>query len=270
VQRNGSADLPWRRTETRGTLEIRLNCNRFWSGQLGLQWRLWLPQFCTDTNRHTDTSVLTGIQTQAYTRSLRERLIVGKRRRKESKEKKWGAVSTSMSLIVVQWHFLRILKAFEKYVPFHVENEKLQVQQKYAVSAQKANVFIETEYQPAKVILRVLWSYVLHTAYLMYCGVTCCVLTCTVELRTAYLLTPWSSRSWEANRFPTIQEISAFYGTRRFITAFTSACHLSISRASSIQSIPYIPLPEDTFYYYSPIDAWVTPLISFCTVELRL
>jgi len=34
-----------------------------------------------------------------------------------------------------------------------------------------------------------------------------------------------------------VKKCSAFYGNRRFITAFTSACHLSLSSASSIQSI---------------------------------
>jgi hypothetical protein len=33
-----------------------------------------------------------------------------------------------------------------------------------------------------------------------------------------------------------VKKFSAFYGTRRFITAFTSARHLSLSWASSIQS----------------------------------
>ena len=42
-----------------------------------------------------------------------------------------------------------------------------------------------------------------------------------------YLLTPWS----RFNKFP------AFYGTRRFITAFTSARRLSLSWGTSIQSI---------------------------------
>ena len=46
------------------------------------------------------------------------------------------------------------------------------------------------------------------------------------------------SLSWEANRFSASQEVPHFYGTRRFITAFTRARHLSISWASSIQSIP--------------------------------
>jgi hypothetical protein len=41
-----------------------------------------------------------------------------------------------------------------------------------------------------------------------------------------------------------VKKFTAFYGTRRFITAFTSACHLSLSWASSIQSIP--PVLDDT------------------------
>ena len=52
-----------------------------------------------------------------------------------------------------------------------------------------------------------------------------------------YLLTPWSTVLLEKlincqllMKFPT------FYGTRRFISAFTSARHLSLSWASSIQS----------------------------------
>jgi hypothetical protein len=45
------------------------------------------------------------------------------------------------------------------------------------------------------------------------------------------------SPSWEANRFSASQKFLAFYETREFITAFTSARHLSLSWASSIQSI---------------------------------
>ena len=54
-----------------------------------------------------------------------------------------------------------------------------------------------------------------------------------------YLLTPWSRDLLEkltgsqlVKKFPT------FYGTRRSITAFTSARHLSLSWASSIRSMP--------------------------------
>jgi hypothetical protein len=45
----------------------------------------------------------------------------------------------------------------------------------------------------------------------------------------------------ETNQFAASQVIPAFYGTRRFITTFTSARHLSLSWASPIQSIPSRP-----------------------------
>ena len=56
----------------------------------------------------------------------------------------------------------------------------------------------------------------------------------------AYVLTysTEQSPSWEANRFPASQEIPAFYEARRVITVFTSARHLSLSWARSIQSMP--------------------------------
>jgi len=37
--------------------------------------------------------------------------------------------------------------------------------------------------------------------------------------------------------FQVVKKFPSFYGTRRFITAFTRARHLSLSRASSIQSM---------------------------------
>ena len=67
----------------------------------------------------------------------------------------------------------------------------------------------------------------------------------TVSLTTyivTYLLTPCSRVLLEK---PTgvqlVKKFPAFYGTRRFITAVTSACHLSLSCASWIQSIPPHP-----------------------------
>ena len=57
-----------------------------------------------------------------------------------------------------------------------------------------------------------------------------------------YLLTPWSRVLLE--KLPgsaASQEIPPIFGTRRFLTVLTSACHLSLSWANSIQS----PLPED-------------------------
>ena len=43
-----------------------------------------------------------------------------------------------------------------------------------------------------------------------------------------------------------VKKFPAFYGNQRFITAFTSARHLSLFWAKSIQSMPPIPLPEDS------------------------
>ena len=54
-----------------------------------------------------------------------------------------------------------------------------------------------------------------------------------------YLLTPWSRVLLEKlTDLQPVKKFPACYGTRRFITAFTNARHLSLSWASSIQSIP--------------------------------
>ena len=55
-----------------------------------------------------------------------------------------------------------------------------------------------------------------------------------------YLLTYSMAQSptWESIGFQLVKKFSAFYGTRRFITSFTSARHLSLSWTNSIQSIP--------------------------------
>ena len=47
-----------------------------------------------------------------------------------------------------------------------------------------------------------------------------------------------------------IKQLVAFYRTRRFITVFTTARHLSLSWARLIQFTPFLFL-EDTFWYYS-------------------
>ena len=53
-----------------------------------------------------------------------------------------------------------------------------------------------------------------------------------------YLLTAWSRVLIEKQTgCPLVKKHPAFYGTRRFITAITSARHLPLSWASSIQSI---------------------------------
>jgi len=53
----------------------------------------------------------------------------------------------------------------------------------------------------------------------------------------AYLLTPWSRVLLEKlTGLQLVKKFLTFYGTRRFITALTSARHLSLSSANSIQS----------------------------------
>jgi len=50
-----------------------------------------------------------------------------------------------------------------------------------------------------------------------------------------------NSPSWQANLFQLVKNSPAIYGTRRFITVFTSNRHLSLSWATSIQSIHQHP-----------------------------
>ena len=58
-----------------------------------------------------------------------------------------------------------------------------------------------------------------------------------------YLLTPWCRVLLEKlTGLQLVKNFPLFYGTRRFITAFTSARHLSLSLACSIQSIPPHPI----------------------------
>ena len=55
-----------------------------------------------------------------------------------------------------------------------------------------------------------------------------------------YLLTAFSRVLLEKlNGFQLVKKFPAFYGTRRFITAIIRACHLSLSWARSIQSMPH-------------------------------
>ena len=57
-----------------------------------------------------------------------------------------------------------------------------------------------------------------------------------------YLLTLWSRVILEKlTGFQLVKKFPAFYGTRRFITSATSARHLSLYWASSIQSMPPPP-----------------------------
>ena len=68
--------------------------------------------------------------------------------------------------------------------------------------------------------------------------------TCILGATNTYLLTKKSRVLLEKlTGCQLVKKFSAFYGTRRFITAFTSVRHLSLSSARSIQSIA----PHSTF-----------------------
>ena len=106
-----------------------------------------------------------------------------------------------------------------------------------------------------------------------------------------YLLTPWSRVLLEKlSGYQLVNKFPAFYGNWRFITAFTSAHHLSISWASSIQSMPPhttswrsililyshlgLGLPSGFFPSGFPTKTLYTPLLSpisaTCTAHLFL
>ena len=101
--------------------------------------------------------------------------------------------------------------------------------------------------------------------------VQACVLAC--------LLTPWHRVLLEKlTGFQLVKKFPAFCATRRFITAFTSSHHLSLSWASSIQFIPLHPtawrsililsshqhlgLPSALFPSGFPTKTLYTPLLS--------
>jgi hypothetical protein len=78
-----------------------------------------------------------------------------------------------------------------------------------------------------------------------------------------YFLTPWSRVLLEKlTCLKLVKKFPAFYGTRRFITAFTSARHLSLSWANPIQSIP--PDPCGTQWRKIALSKGPTKLGAFC------
>ena len=84
--------------------------------------------------------------------------------------------------------------------------------------------------------------------------------------KNLYTLLPYSteqSPSQEANRFQLVKKSPIFYGNRGFITAFTSTRHLSLSSASSIQSITPHPTFWRSIFILPPIYAWVSQVVSF-------
>jgi hypothetical protein len=93
------------------------------------------------------------------------------------------------------------------------------------------------------------------------------VIMCNVPVLFAlrviiYLLTPWSKVLPEKlTGFQLVKKFSAFYGTRRFITAVRSVRHLSLSWASSItpkyqsrcEAYPLTVSQHDTFLWWGVV-----------------
>ena len=98
------------------------------------------------------------------------------------------------------------------------------------------------------------YIYALHNELILVSGF---IYKYQLRYHNWYSLTNYmgQSSSWEASSSLASQEFPAFYGTLRFITAFTTARHPSLFWARSIQPIPSIPLLEDPCQYYSPIYA---------------
>ena len=70
-------------------------------------------------------------------------------------------------------------------------------------------------------------------------GIECPLYRCSFFI---YLLTPWCRVPLEKlTGLQLVKKFPAFYGTRRFITSFTSARHQSLSWANSIQVMPPQP-----------------------------
>ena len=96
-------------------------------------------------------------------------------------------------------------------------------------------------------------------------------LNCTWRKRVetngiACLLTIWSTVLPEKLTNPQIvNKFPAYYGTRRFITAFTTARHLPLSWARWIKSMPH-PTSRRAILI-SSIRAWVCQVVSFPQVS---
>jgi len=86
--------------------------------------------------------------------------------------------------------------------------------------------------------------------------------------KNTYLITPWSKIFLEKLAdFQLVKKFPVFYGTRRFITEFTSAGHLFLSSASSIQSIhPHTTSCRSILIVSSHL-AWVSQVDSFPQVS---
>ena len=88
------------------------------------------------------------------------------------------------------------------------------------------------------------------------------------------LLTPWSRVLLEKlTGSQLVKKFPAFYGTRRFITAFTRACHLSqsyVGSSSPLVSFPQVSPPKPCIHLCSPPYMLHTLPISFFLIDMGL
>jgi len=76
------------------------------------------------------------------------------------------------------------------------------------------------------------------------------------HVRQSTILTLWSRVLLEKlNGLQLVKQFSAFYGTVRFITAFTTARHLFYPEPARSSPYPHIPFPEDPFNTILPSTA---------------
>jgi len=99
----------------------------------------------------------------------------------------------------------------------------------------------------------------------VFCGLKC--LSSAVKCnKLTNGLTPWNRVLLEKLTSPQlVKKFPAFYGVRTFITAFTTARHLSLFWTKTIQSIPLHPLK-----YYSLADIRVFQVVSFPQASTHL
>ena len=109
------------------------------------------------------------------------------------------------------------------------------------------------------------------------------------DMPLTYSVTPWSTVLEKLTGLQLVKKFPTFHGTRRFITAFTSTRHLSLSWASPIQSIPSHPtswrsslilsahlrlgLPSVSYPQFSPpkpCKRISSPIRATCTAHLFL
>ena len=85
-----------------------------------------------------------------------------------------------------------------------------------------------------------LWNFLTRSAAIAFSSWT---LFCVDNYLLTYLLTPWSGILLEKlTGSQLVKKFPVFYGTRKSITTFTSARHLSLSWATLIQSMPPHPI----------------------------